>query len=107
LAHLSVFVGPYVNGQLADWLSAEKVVTFPAPKNCDFGDLDGSIFHSLSDHFGDPGGQGVTKQARGGPGVHFKRFWGDLDFAGLSHANGDQGRVRWFSLNSIPLSQRS
>jgi len=29
---------------------------------------------TLSDHFGDPGIQGVTQQALGGPGVHFYRF---------------------------------
>ena len=27
-----------------------------------------------SDHFGDPGIQGVTQQALGGPGVHFYKF---------------------------------
>jgi len=55
---------------------------------------------TLSDHFGDPGIQGVTQQALGGPGVHFYRF------SALTRPGGGRRRDAAFPStlnNTLPL----
>jgi len=55
-----------------DWLTGEMGhFLYPKPSSWRAG---GSILGTWDSIFGDPGIQGVTQQALGGPGVHFYRF---------------------------------
>jgi len=54
-----------------DWLTAEMGHFY---RKLSFWRPGGSILGTWDTIFGDPGVQGVTQQALGGPGVHFYRF---------------------------------